>query len=86
MKRCWDLVPTNRPTTEKLYDQIDNLRNVLFIDNLSHLNEDLGLEIKEIKEIKEAFNQEREDKWKARLAELATNPIPLKKSQKFAYQ
>ena len=32
-------------------------------------------------EIIEAFNQEREDKWKARLAELATNPIPLKKSQ-----
>ncbi|EXX66726.1 uncharacterized protein OCT59_006835 [Rhizophagus irregularis] len=81
MKRCWDLVPTNRPTTEKLYDQIDNLRNALFIDNLSYLNEDIGLEIKEIKEIKEAFNWEREVKWKARLAELATNPIPLKKSQ-----
>ncbi|CAB4388269.1 unnamed protein product [Rhizophagus irregularis] len=32
-------------------------------------------------EIKEAFSQEREDKWKSRLAELATNPIPLKKSQ-----
>ncbi|CAB5383871.1 unnamed protein product [Rhizophagus irregularis] len=33
------------------------------------------------KEIKEAFNQEREDKWKARLPELATSSIPLKKSQ-----
>ncbi|CAG8706900.1 21710_t:CDS:2 [Rhizophagus irregularis] len=34
-----------------------------------------------ILEVEEAFSQEREDKWKLRLAELATNPIPLKKSQ-----
>ena len=32
-------------------------------------------------ETEEAFSKEREDKWKARLAELATNPQPLKKSQ-----
>ncbi|CAB4414936.1 unnamed protein product [Rhizophagus irregularis] len=32
-------------------------------------------------EIKEKFSQEREDRWKTRLAELATNPCPLKKSQ-----
>ncbi|CAG8734097.1 1295_t:CDS:2 [Rhizophagus irregularis] len=50
-------------------------------NKINYLNEDIGLEIKEIKEIKEAFNWEREVKWKARLAELATNPIPLKKSQ-----
>ncbi|CAB4433445.1 unnamed protein product [Rhizophagus irregularis] len=54
---------------------------MLVIDDLSSLSKDHGLEIKEIKEIKEAFNQKREDKWKARLAELATNSIPLKKSQ-----
>ncbi|CAG8774550.1 11954_t:CDS:1, partial [Rhizophagus irregularis] len=41
----------------------------------SELSEDRQLEIKE------AFSQEREDKWKARLAEFATNLIPLKKSQ-----
>ena len=43
-------------------------------DSTDHL-----LEIKE--GIEEAFSQEREDKWKARLAELATNPRPIKKSQ-----
>ncbi|PKB99921.1 hypothetical protein RhiirA5_299710, partial [Rhizophagus irregularis] len=32
-------------------------------------------------EIKEKFSQEREDRWKTRLAELATNPYSLKKSQ-----
>jgi hypothetical protein len=30
--------------------------------------------------IEEEFSQEREDIWKARLAELAANPVPLKKS------
>ena len=33
------------------------------------------------KMIEEAFSQEREDKWKTQLAELAANPQPLKKSQ-----
>lgn len=32
-------------------------------------------------EIEEEFNQEREDRWKVQLAELAINPCPLKKSQ-----
>ncbi|CAB4414897.1 unnamed protein product [Rhizophagus irregularis] len=32
-------------------------------------------------EFEKEFRQEREDKWKARLAELTTNPCPLKKSQ-----
>ncbi|CAB4433408.1 unnamed protein product [Rhizophagus irregularis] len=44
-------------------------------DESSKLSEDRKLQIKE------AFSREREDKWKARLAELATNPIPLKDSQ-----
>ncbi|GBC07601.1 hypothetical protein RclHR1_07560005 [Rhizophagus clarus] len=42
-------------------------------DDLSELNKFL--------KIMEAFNQERENKWKARLAELVTNPTPPKKSQ-----
>ncbi|CAB4433410.1 unnamed protein product [Rhizophagus irregularis] len=41
----------------------------------SKLSEDCKLQIKE------TFTQEREDKWKARLTELAINPILLKKSQ-----
>lgn len=56
MKRCWDPIPTNRPTAVDLYDEILDWSN-------------------------EAFSQEREDMWKAQLAELAKNPHPLKKSQ-----
>ncbi|CAB4474307.1 unnamed protein product [Rhizophagus irregularis] len=81
MKHCWDPIPTNRPTAKKLNSQLTDLWEMLVIDDLSSLSKDHGLEIKEIKEFKEAFNQEIEDKWKARLAELATNSIPLKKSQ-----
>ncbi|PKY54285.1 kinase-like protein [Rhizophagus irregularis] len=81
MNRCWDPISTNRPTAKELNSRLAYLWEVLVTDDLSSLSEDHGLEIKEIKEIKEAFNQESEDKWKARLAELATNPIPLKKSQ-----
>uniref|UniRef100_U9U989 Protein kinase domain-containing protein n=2 Tax=Rhizophagus irregularis TaxID=588596 RepID=U9U989_RHIID len=81
MKRCWDPIPTNRPTAKELNSQLTDLWEMLVIDDLSSLSKDHGLEIKEIKEFKEAFNQEIEDKWKARLAELATNSIPLKKSQ-----
>ncbi|PKC00773.1 kinase-like protein [Rhizophagus irregularis] len=73
MKRCWDHIPTNRPTANELCIQFMNLFSVL--DNNNNLIEDRKLEIKE------AFSQEREDKFRARLAELATNPIPLKKSQ-----
>ncbi|GBB84835.1 hypothetical protein RclHR1_01140024 [Rhizophagus clarus] len=74
MKRCWDPVPTNRPTTNELWYQLYELN-----DGLNrHPNEPSE---DRILEIKEAFNQKRENKWKARLAEVATNPIPLKKSQ-----
>ncbi|PKY29197.1 kinase-like protein [Rhizophagus irregularis] len=75
MKRCWDPIPTNRPTAKELENQFWNLFNVLNNNNSIELSEDRQLEIKE------AFSQEREDKWKARLAELATNPIPMKRSQ-----
>ncbi|PKY53998.1 kinase-like protein [Rhizophagus irregularis] len=130
MKRCWDPVPTNRPSAKTLSDEFRILYYVfhpeenesnksieLDRDESSELNEDESNEINENEsielsedesielsedesgefseedsidfseddfselEIKEAFSQEREDKWKARLAELATNPIPLKKSQ-----
>ncbi|GBB91327.1 hypothetical protein RclHR1_18550002 [Rhizophagus clarus] len=74
MKRCWDPVPTNRPMANELLDHFVDLGNVLN-DRSCKLGEDRKLEIKE------AFSQEREEVWKARLAELATNPIPLKKSQ-----
>ncbi|RGB36201.1 kinase-like domain-containing protein [Rhizophagus diaphanus] len=75
MKRCWDPIATNRPTAKELENQFWNLFNVLNNNNSIELSEDRRLEIKE------AFSQEREDKWKARLAELATNPIPMKRSQ-----
>ncbi|CAB5388760.1 unnamed protein product [Rhizophagus irregularis] len=74
MKRCWDPIPTNRPTARELSNQFKNLFET-FYSLKSELSEDRQLEIKE------AFSQEREDKWKARLAEFATNLIPLKKSQ-----
>jgi serine/threonine protein kinase len=72
MKLCWDPVPTNRPTAKELFDKF---RYLLGKYELIDSSDDSKLEIKE------AFSQEREDKWKARLAELATNPIPLKKTQ-----
>ncbi|RGB36915.1 kinase-like domain-containing protein [Rhizophagus diaphanus] len=72
MKRCWDSIPTNRPTAKELNSQFWNLLLVL---NNNYLVQDRKLEIKE------AFSQKREDKWKARLAELATNPMSQKKSQ-----
>ncbi|GET04100.1 kinase-like domain-containing protein [Rhizophagus clarus] len=75
MKRCWDPVPTNRPTTLDVHGEIVNLRCVLM--NISRTGIELDLTIKE------AFNQERENRWKERLVELATNPIPLIRSQNF---
>ncbi|GET04103.1 kinase-like domain-containing protein [Rhizophagus clarus] len=75
MERCWDLVPTNHPTALDVHGEIVNLRCVLM--NISRTGIELDLKIKE------AFNQEQENRWKERLVELATNPIPLKKSQNF---
>ncbi|CAB4388400.1 unnamed protein product [Rhizophagus irregularis] len=68
MKRCWDPIPTNRPSAYELRGQIANWY-IMF-----------KYELSDRQEIEE-FSQEREDKWKARLAELAINPCPLKKSQ-----
>ena len=75
MKRCWDPIPTNRPTAFELLGHFRDWDKILS-DSISDYNR-----LKMKQEIEEAFSQEREDKWKARLAELATNPRPLKKSQ-----
>ncbi|CAB4433412.1 unnamed protein product [Rhizophagus irregularis] len=76
MKCCWDPIPANRPTSVELRSQFRSL-----VDVLDNNNNSIELISEDRRLIKEAFSQEREDKWRARLAELATNPIPLKKSQ-----
>ncbi|CAB4415486.1 unnamed protein product [Rhizophagus irregularis] len=73
MKRCWDPIPTNRPSVYELGKKIAKWCDI--IHELSYSQ----LVMKQ--EIEEEFSQEREDRWKARLAELTTNPYPLKKSQ-----
>ncbi|GBB84826.1 hypothetical protein RclHR1_01140015 [Rhizophagus clarus] len=76
MNRCWDPDPTNRPTSFDLCKHFSIMRDIL------RGNSNLNLVSEEYKErVKEAFNQERENKWKARLAELAINPKPPKISQ-----
>ncbi|GBC32427.2 kinase-like domain-containing protein [Rhizophagus irregularis DAOM 181602=DAOM 197198] len=57
MKRCWDPIPTNRPTAKELNDQFWNLFDVLRNNNnsIELISEDRRLEIKE------AFSQEREE-------------------------
>jgi serine/threonine protein kinase len=73
MKRCWDPIPSNRPTSFELSQHFYNWHNIMFVfkDNL--------LEI--VQEIKRAFSKEREVRWKEKLAELAASSRPLKKSQ-----
>src|ERR1051325_5416809 len=78
MKHCWDPIPTNRPTAEELNYKFFDWCNIIS-DSIYSYEKDRLLAMKQ--EIEEAFSQEREDKWKAQLAELATNPQPLKKSQ-----
>ncbi|GBB87149.1 hypothetical protein RclHR1_01360020 [Rhizophagus clarus] len=68
MKRCWDPIPSNRPTARELQNQI-NVWNNIFSNN--SLND------------RQEFSQEQENRWKVRLAELATNSHSLKKSQNF---
>ena len=78
MKRCWDPIPTNRPTANELYNHFRDWQEIIsnYIDMPYNWNKKDRMQ-----EIEEAFSQEREDKWKTRLKELATNPRPLKKSQ-----
>ncbi|CAB5217387.1 unnamed protein product [Rhizophagus irregularis] len=73
MKRCWDPIPTNRPSVYELGEKIAIWCDI--IHELSHSRVAMK------QEIEKEFSREREDRWKARLAELATKPFSLKKSQ-----
>src|ERR1044071_727972 len=80
MKCCWDSIPTNRPTALELCKQFDDWKSILFGAPSSDKNDQLRQLVMK-QEIEEAFSQEREDRWKAQLKELVTNPQTLKKSQ-----
>ncbi|CAB4474348.1 unnamed protein product [Rhizophagus irregularis] len=69
MKCCWDPIPTNRPSANELLVQTGNWEKIIYKFEFSD------------SQLTEEFSQEREEKWKARLAELAINPHPLKISQ-----
>ena len=68
IKQCWDQIPTNRPTARQLGDQFYNWGKIL--DDYEEYDT----------EIERAFSKERENQWKAQLAEKAKNPRPLKES------
>jgi serine/threonine protein kinase len=68
MKRCWDPIPANRPTSLKLRQHLCDWDSALY-NNSSN------------QEIREAFSQELENRWKEKLSELATRSQPLKESQ-----
>ncbi len=72
MKQCWDPIPDNRPTAKELFDQFYDWCRILSDNDLNKDYND--------PEIKSSFNKEREDQWKARLAERAKNPKPLKET------
>ena len=67
MKQCWDPIPTNRPTANGLHNQLWGWSQIL-------------ADYEDDSEIKRAFNKEREDQWKAQLAERARNPRALKQT------
>src|SRR5437764_9311742 len=67
MKQCWDPIGTNRPTANELFSQIDDWESIL-----NNYYKD--------PEIERTFSKQREEQWKARLAERAKNPQPLKES------
>ena len=69
MKQCWDPIPTNRPTALQLRKQFNKWYEIL---GFFHVKND--------PEIRASFNKEREDQWKARLAERSKNPQPPKES------
>jgi serine/threonine protein kinase len=79
MKCCWDPIPTNRPNAWELFSKFHDWCEIISDSLDKSYNKDI--KNREQQEIEEAFSQEREDKWKTQLAELATNPQPLKKSQ-----
>src|SRR5205823_492955 len=69
MQQSWDPIPRNRPTADELRNQFLDWSEILDDDSMD-----------DNQEIRSAFNKEREDEWKARLAEKAKNPQPMKKS------
>ncbi len=69
MQQCWDPIPENRPTADQLRNQFLDWSEILDDDSMD-----------DNQEIRSAFNKEREDEWKARLAEKAENPQPIKPS------
>ncbi|GBC06708.1 hypothetical protein RclHR1_00700007 [Rhizophagus clarus] len=75
MKRCWDPIPTNRPETHELIRQINDWGYILRKYELN--DRQLAMKVG----IEEEFSRERENRWKKQLAELATKPFSLKKSQ-----
>jgi len=68
MQQCWDPISENRPDTYQLQKQVWKWYRVLSSDSSVD------------PEIKRAFNKERENQWKARLAEKAKNPQAIKPS------
>ncbi|UZO15588.1 uncharacterized protein OCT59_007005 [Rhizophagus irregularis] len=77
IERCWDPIPTKRPTAQELYRQIGDWDTIL--SKLELNDKQIAIKL----EIEKEFSQEREDRWKARLSELTINPHPLKHSQNF---
>ncbi|CAB4414917.1 unnamed protein product [Rhizophagus irregularis] len=75
MKRCWDPTPTKRPTAQELYRQIRDWDAI--ISKLKLNDSQLSIKLK----IEEEFSQEKENRWKARLLNLTTNPHPPRMSQ-----
>ena len=67
MKQCWDPIPANRPIANNINEQLCTWDSIL-----EGYKDDV--------EIKRAFNKEREQQWKARLAERTKNPPSLKAS------
>ena len=72
MQQFWDPVPENRPTADQLIDQFWQWYKISADDSMD-----------DDQEIRRAFSKEREDEWKARLAEKAVNPQPIKPSHNF---
>ncbi|CAB4414910.1 unnamed protein product [Rhizophagus irregularis] len=75
MERCWDPTPTKRPTAQELYRQIRDWDAIISKFKLN--DSQLSIKLK----IEEEFSQEKENRWKARLSNLTTNPHPSKMSQ-----
>ena len=73
MQQCWDPIPENRPNAYQLSDQFWKWWEILEDDSMD--DDSIGDH-----RIKWAFKEEKEDEWKARLAEKAKNPQPIKQS------